>query len=223
MAPSELLTPFLIFVAEVVVLTIGTLRIIFVARGDKLIAAALGFFEVLIWLFAITQVMHNLTEWECYVAFALGFTLGTYLGILIEKRLALGTAAVRIITPKDARELVNALRAAEATEWPGNVRELAHAVEAAVIRASGEHAAQVERSHLFPDGHRLSAGGAIENVTFLDDPYETVIATVSTPRGYAELEEAEAAAAAEEAAAEGAPEEDAAETGGEPSDSSPEE
>ena len=49
-------------------------------------------------------------------------------------------------------ESPNALRAAEATEWPGNVRELAHAVEAAVIRAAGEHATQVERNHLFPDG-----------------------------------------------------------------------
>src|SRR5262245_60569079 len=45
----------------------------------------------------------------------------------------------------------NALRSAESTEWPGNVRELAHAVEAAAIRAAGQHAAQVERTHLFPD------------------------------------------------------------------------
>lgn len=48
---------------------------------------------------------------------------------------------------------------------------------------------------------RLEDVRAIPNVTFLDDPHETVIATVSLPRGYAELEEAEAAAA-EEAAAE---------------------
>ena len=55
----------------------------------------------------------------------------------------------------------------------------------------------------------------LENVSFLDDPHETVIATVSLPRGFAELEEAEAAAAAEaaeaEAAAEGAPEAEAGE------------
>jgi len=67
---------------------------------------------------------------------------------------------------------------------------------------------------------RLADIPAIENVTFLDDPHETVIATVSMPRGYAEIEEADAAAA-EEAAAEGAPEAEAAEEG-EPSDSSPE-
>jgi large subunit ribosomal protein L25 len=71
---------------------------------------------------------------------------------------------------------------------------------------------------------RLADIPAIDDVTFLDDPHETVIATVSMPRGYAEIEEADAAAAAaaEEAAAEGAPEAEAAEEG-EPSDSSSEE
>jgi len=52
----------------------------------------------------------------------------------------------------------NALQAAEAAEWPGNVRELAHAVEAAVIRATGERATQVERAHLFPDAQAPPSG-----------------------------------------------------------------
>ena len=68
---------------------------------------------------------------------------------------------------------------------------------------------------------RLADIPEIENVTFLDDPHETVIATVSMPRGYAEIEEADAAAA-EEAAEGAAPDLEAAEVG-EPSDSSPEE
>src|SRR5205814_6558052 len=45
----------------------------------------------------------------------------------------------------------NARRAAESAEWPGNVRQLEHAIEAGVIRAAGERARQVERSHLFPN------------------------------------------------------------------------
>jgi len=68
---------------------------------------------------------------------------------------------------------------------------------------------------------RLADIPTIENVTFLDDPHETVIATVSMPRGYAEIEEADAAAA-EEAAEGAAPDVEAAEDG-EPSDSSSEE
>ncbi|HET7745331.1 MAG TPA: 50S ribosomal protein L25 [Gaiellaceae bacterium] len=71
---------------------------------------------------------------------------------------------------------------------------------------------------------RLEDIPAIPEVAFLDDPHETVIATVSLPRGYAELEEAEAAAAEEAAAeaaeeGEGAPEEAAeGEESSEPAD-----
>jgi Nif-specific regulatory protein len=60
----------------------------------------------------------------------------------------------------------NALRAAEAADWPGNVRELEHAVEAAVIRASGEHANQVERAHLFPEGTTALVSNGSDDVTF---------------------------------------------------------
>lgn len=45
---------------------------------------------------------------------------------------------------------IRALRALENAEWPGHVRQLEHAVEAAVIRASGAGASSVEASHLFP-------------------------------------------------------------------------
>jgi large subunit ribosomal protein L25 len=83
---------------------------------------------------------------------------------------------------------------------------------------------EVDISHMeVGDVLRLEDVPAFEGVTFLDDPHETVIATVSTPRGYAELEEAEAAAAAEaeaEAAEEGAPEAEAEDVpeGGEAAD-----
>jgi uncharacterized protein YebE (UPF0316 family) len=104
--------PFLIFVAEVCVVTLSTVRIIFVSRGQKILAPILGFFEVFIWLLAISQVMQNLSDWSCFIAFALGFTLGNYLGIIIEQKLALGTVIVRIITHRDAVLLIEQLRAA---------------------------------------------------------------------------------------------------------------
>lgn len=104
--------PVLIFFAEMAVVTVGTLRIIFVARGAKFLAPCLGFFEILMWLFAIGQVMSNLSEPACFIAFALGFTLGNYLGILVEKKLALGSLLVRLITNRDASGLVHQLRAA---------------------------------------------------------------------------------------------------------------
>jgi uncharacterized protein YebE (UPF0316 family) len=107
------LLPLFIFAAEVCVVTLSTMRTIFVARGMKFLAPCLGFFEVSIWLFAISEVMKNLNNPSCYVAFAGGFTLGNYLGILLEKRLALGSVSVHIITRRAATGLVGALRTAD--------------------------------------------------------------------------------------------------------------
>jgi len=105
--------PLLVFVAEMFVVTFGTVRIIFVARGMKVLAPILGFFEVITWLFAIGQIMQNLSNLGCYVAFASGFTIGNFLGVIIEKKLAIGTVVVRIITNKDAAALIDGLQSAD--------------------------------------------------------------------------------------------------------------
>jgi len=102
--------PLLICLARIVDVSLGTLRIIFVSRGMKIFAAFLGFFEVLIWLLAIGQIMKNLTHVGNYFAYATGFAIGNYLGIILEEKLAIGKIAVRIITNRDASELVSFLR-----------------------------------------------------------------------------------------------------------------
>ena len=108
---SYWMLPLLIFAAELVVVTCGTLRIIFVSRGDKVLAPIIGFVEVTVWLFAISQVMKNVSDGCCFLAFAGGFTVGNFLGILIEKTLAMGLAQVSIVMPTDRRDLIDELRA----------------------------------------------------------------------------------------------------------------
>ncbi len=105
--------PLFIFAAEVCVVTISTMRTIFVSRGMKFLAPLLGVFEVSIWLFAIGEVMKNLSDWTCSAAFAGGFTLGNFLGILLEEKLAMGSVGVRMITHRDAGSLIDALRSAD--------------------------------------------------------------------------------------------------------------
>ena len=112
MLPAGLILPLLVFMAETCVLTLATLRTIFIARGKKLVAAGLGFFEVSIWLFAISQVMQNLTSASCSLAFAAGFALGNFLGVLIEQKLALGNLSIQLTTNKDPRALLEELRSA---------------------------------------------------------------------------------------------------------------
>src|SRR5438128_7398987 len=104
--------PVLIFFAETCVVTLSTVRTIFVARGWKSLAPFLGFFEVSIWLFAIAQVMQNLTSTSCYIAFAGGFSLGNFMGVLIEQKLALGNVVVHITIREKASELIKSLKQA---------------------------------------------------------------------------------------------------------------
>ncbi|MGH9458790.1 MAG: DUF2179 domain-containing protein [Thermoanaerobaculia bacterium] len=105
------LTPLLIFAARVCDVTIGTIRIISLSRGRRFLAPVLGFFEILIWLFAIRQVFQNLDHIAAFFAYAAGFAAGNFVGILIEDKIALGHLAIRVITPGDAGELANRLRA----------------------------------------------------------------------------------------------------------------
>ncbi len=109
---SLVVLPILIFLARICDVSIGTLRIIFVSRGHTRIAPVLGFFEVTIWLLAISQVMSNLTSPIHILAYGTGFATGTYVGMLIERRIALGNQVVRIITRHDATALVGHLRGA---------------------------------------------------------------------------------------------------------------
>lgn len=102
--------PLLIFVSRIIDVSIGTIRVIFISRGMRAIAPILGFFEVLIWLIAIGQIMQNLTAWYYYVAYAGGFAAGTWIGIWLEGKLALGVVNLRIVTQLDASELVRELR-----------------------------------------------------------------------------------------------------------------
>ena len=102
--------PVLVFLARILDVSIGTLRIIFVSKGFKAYAALLGFVESLVWILAITQVMQHIDNWITYVAFAFGFAVGNYVGIMIEERIAVGSQIIRIITRHAADDLVSYLR-----------------------------------------------------------------------------------------------------------------
>ena len=97
--------PLLIFVSRVCDVTMGTLRIIFVSRGKKYLAPVIGFFESTIWLLAISQIMQNVSNVVCILAYAAGFATGNYVGILVEDKLAMGTLIIRIILSEGATGL----------------------------------------------------------------------------------------------------------------------
>ncbi|RMG62132.1 MAG: hypothetical protein D6715_12535, partial [Calditrichaeota bacterium] len=94
--------PIVIFFARIVDVSLRTIRVILITRGQRRVAPVIGFFEILIWLLTIQQIFKHLDNWIAYLGYASGFAAGNYLGMVLEDRLALGMQVVRIITRESA-------------------------------------------------------------------------------------------------------------------------
>lgn len=105
--------PLLIFFARIVDVSLGTLRVIYISKGYRNIAPLLGFFEVIVWLVAISRVMENLSNIYCYLAYGAGFAAGTYIGMRIEDRVSIGKVSMRIVTRREANELLERINATQ--------------------------------------------------------------------------------------------------------------
>lgn len=116
-----LLVALLIFCLRLVDVSMGTVRILMAVRGRRLLAAVIGFFEVSIFLVAISQVVNNIENWWNVLGYAAGFAVGTVIGMTIENKLALGIAEVDIVSMGKGTEIAEALRAEGygATEFLG--------------------------------------------------------------------------------------------------------
>jgi len=89
----------LVFLLRIADVSLGTMRTIVVVAGRIRLSVVLGFFEVLIWVTAVSQVVLRLHESPfLIVAYAGGFAAGNAAGILLERRLALGQCVVRVIS-----------------------------------------------------------------------------------------------------------------------------
>lgn len=104
-----IIVPILIFLARLIDVSLGTLRIILSSKGIKGLAAIIGFVEVLIWILALTSILENLGNVFTYLAYALGFSTGTYVGVILEEKISVGKVVVRIMTKKDLVEVIDNL------------------------------------------------------------------------------------------------------------------
>ena len=88
------LLPIMIFFGRIIDVTLGTMRIIFVSKGEKLKAPLIGFFEVFIWVVVISQILVRANDLVSYLSYAAGYAAGNYMGILLEQRIAYGIIPV---------------------------------------------------------------------------------------------------------------------------------
>jgi uncharacterized protein YebE (UPF0316 family) len=107
---AALLSAALIFLLRVTDMTLDTLRVLFVMRGRKSIAWILGFFQATVFVLAISSVLRNLSNPLNILGYAAGFATGVVVGMVIEERLAIGHAHLRIISPRRGYAVADRLR-----------------------------------------------------------------------------------------------------------------
>ena len=107
---SWIVVPLLIFIARISDVTLGTLRFIYLGKGYRKAASLLGFFEVLIWIIAIREVMVNLRNFLCILAYAGGFATGNYVGIWLEEKLSVGMVLLRVVFSRDSTKFTNFMK-----------------------------------------------------------------------------------------------------------------
>jgi uncharacterized protein YebE (UPF0316 family) len=90
--------------------SIGTVRTILVVQGRKYYAGLAGFFEVLIWVFAIRYIFQHLDHIQNLFGYAIGFGLGNIIGITIEQKIGFGFVQLNIISKKASDKIAEALR-----------------------------------------------------------------------------------------------------------------
>ena len=120
---------------------------LYMPRGSSISLPIIAFFEIVIWLLAMEVVMNDLSNIANFLAFAFGFAMGTYIGLVIEEKLSIGMVILRIVTTEDSNEEIISFMQSEnygittvdATGSRGNVKMILSLVNRADVPRITEH------------------------------------------------------------------------------------
>jgi uncharacterized protein YebE (UPF0316 family) len=105
-------SPYVVFLAPIVQVSLMTMRTIFIARGMRWLATFSSFFEMSIWLFAMTQLLSAMNDWQSRTIYAACFASGVFLGSTLEERLSLGVVIVRMVVQQNTEQLIHSISTA---------------------------------------------------------------------------------------------------------------
>jgi len=109
-SPQAWIGALTIFALRVADVSFGTLRMLFIFRGKKALAWALGFSQSLIFVIAISSVLKDLGNPLNILGYAAGFATGGVVGMWIEERLAIGYIHLQIISSRRGNIVAEKLR-----------------------------------------------------------------------------------------------------------------
>ena len=100
-----------IFCARLIDVSLGTFRTINTVKGKDFIAALIGIVEITVWFLVVKEALNtnNNSLW-IVVSYALGFSVGTYIGGKISKVFIKSNLEVQIILSSKNDDIVNRVR-----------------------------------------------------------------------------------------------------------------
>ena len=97
----------IIFCAKIVEVSISTIWLVYINKGERIKGAALGFVEIMIWLLIVSSVLNNITEDPIKIfMYAIGFSLGNFIGVTIESKIAVGLASIQVVVSEKTGEVL---------------------------------------------------------------------------------------------------------------------
>ncbi|MGJ3237488.1 MAG: DUF5698 domain-containing protein [Anaerolineae bacterium] len=109
---NPLYLPFVIFVLRVANNAVGTVRVIMMNEGNRALGFGLASLESLLFAYTAGMVITNLNNIPNLIAYMLGFAVGGYVGMFIERRYLNIFHIIDIVAnEQNAREIAQALRA----------------------------------------------------------------------------------------------------------------
>ena len=114
-----------VFFMRVIDMSLDTLRLLFVMRGWKYQAGALGAVQATVFILAVSTVLQGPLNVYTVIGYAAGFGAGVIIGMVAEERLALGYLMFRIYSSEHGPEIAQLLREAgfAVTEFSGQGRD----------------------------------------------------------------------------------------------------
>ncbi|MGX8797477.1 DUF2179 domain-containing protein [Fusibacter sp. JL298sf-3] len=102
---------FIVF-AKIVEVSLATIRMVLITKGERKIGAFIAFFEVTLWVLLVSSVLDNIMGDPLRIfAYALGFAVGNYMGSLIEEKIGIGLSEMQIIAAESSgKKLAGLLR-----------------------------------------------------------------------------------------------------------------
>lgn len=97
----------IIFCAKIIEVSVSTIRLVLINKGERVKGAILGFIEIMIWLIVVSSVLNNITEDPIKVfIYAIAFSMGNFIGVTIESKIAVGLASIQVVVGEETGEIL---------------------------------------------------------------------------------------------------------------------